>query len=241
MTTAIYEPKGRAREYAELACNLYRGCGHQCVYCYAPAATFQDRVSFGNPKPRKGILEQLQKDAAKLAQREGPRSVLLCFSTDPYQPINDTHQLTHQAIRILHANGFNVTILTKGGHRAEQDFFLYRPGDEFATTLTFMDDGSSLTWEPEAARPWERINTLYVAHRLGIETWVSLEPVIDPAETLEIIRQTHTFVDHYKVGTLNNHPWAKQIDWPKFAKDVVATLEQYGCSYYLKNDLRRYL
>ena len=31
----IYEPKGRAKEYAELAVNLYNGCSHGCEYCYA--------------------------------------------------------------------------------------------------------------------------------------------------------------------------------------------------------------
>jgi len=30
----IYEPKGAAREYAELALNVYRGCVHRCIYCY---------------------------------------------------------------------------------------------------------------------------------------------------------------------------------------------------------------
>jgi DNA repair photolyase len=33
----VYEPRGRAREYSGLACNLYRGCTHGCRYCYAPA------------------------------------------------------------------------------------------------------------------------------------------------------------------------------------------------------------
>lgn len=33
----VYEPRGRAREYSELAYNLYRGCTHGCRYCYAPA------------------------------------------------------------------------------------------------------------------------------------------------------------------------------------------------------------
>jgi DNA repair photolyase len=28
----IYEPKGRALEYAPLAVNLYRGCSHGCDY-----------------------------------------------------------------------------------------------------------------------------------------------------------------------------------------------------------------
>ena len=241
MTTAIYEPKGRAREYSELACNLYRGCGHQCVYCYAPKATFQDRASFANPEPRKGVIEQLQKDASKFAQTHGTGPVLLCFSTDPYQPINEIHQLTRRAILILHSHCFNVTILTKGGRRAEVDFDILLPGDEFATTLTFLDNAKSLAWEPYAATPEDRIATLKAAHLKGIRTWVSLEPVIEPEETLEIIRQVHPFVDLFKVGTLNNHPQASKIDWPKFAKDVVATLERHHCAYYLKKDLRRYL
>ncbi len=29
----VYEPKGRAREYSELACNLYRGCTHDASVC----------------------------------------------------------------------------------------------------------------------------------------------------------------------------------------------------------------
>ena len=44
---------------------------------------------------------------------------------DPCQPIDGNYQLTRQAIIILHSNGFNVTILTKGGNQAELDFFAY--------------------------------------------------------------------------------------------------------------------
>ena len=30
----IYEPSGPAREYSSLACNIYKGCQHGCVYCF---------------------------------------------------------------------------------------------------------------------------------------------------------------------------------------------------------------
>ena len=49
----IYEPKGRAREYGELALNLYSGCRHGCKYCYVPAVlrrktfTIQCRSNLG--------------------------------------------------------------------------------------------------------------------------------------------------------------------------------------------------
>ena len=74
-----------------------------------------------------------------------------------------------------------------------------------------------------------------------IFTWASLEPVIDPEQSLEIIRRTHHFVDLFKVGTLNHHPRAREIDWRKFGRQAVELLEQLDCSYYIKDDLRRYL
>jgi len=236
----IYEPRGRAGEYAPLAVNLYRGCGHGCIYCYAPEATFIDRQEFIKATPRQGIIKKLGKDAPQAALDGHKGNVLLCFTCDPYQPIDKEYQLTRQAIEILHKNGFNVTILTKGGKRAERDFNLLRPDDEFATTLTFLDEQKSRQWEPKAAIPEERIETLRKAHELGIKTWVSLEPVIEPAESLEIIRQTHTFVDLFKVGLLNYHPRGKEIDWRKFLHECITTLKQYGCQYYIKKDLRRY-
>jgi len=236
----IYEPRGRAGEYAPLAVNLYRGCGHGCIYCYASEATFIDRREFIKATPRQGIIEKLEKDAPQAALDGHKGNVLLCFTCDPYQPINAIHELTRQAIIILHKHGFNVTILTKGGRRAESDFDLLGPDDEFATTLTFLDEQKSRQWEPGAATPEERIEALKKARELGIKTWVSLEPVIEPAESIEIIRQTHTFVDLFKVGLLNYHPKGKEIDWRKFLQECIAILKQYGCQYYIKKDLRRY-
>jgi len=236
----IYEPRGRAGEYAPLAVNLYRGCGHGCIYCYAPEATFIDRQEFIKANPRQGIIEKLERDTPKAALDGHKGNVLLCFTCDPYQPIDITYQLTRQAIEILHKNGFNVTILTKGGKRAERDFDLLTPKDNFAVTLTFLDEQKSRQWEPGAAPPKERIESVRKAHELGIKTWVSLEPVIEPAESIEIIRQTHTFVDLFKVGKLNYHPRANEIDWHKFLQECIATLKQYGCQYYIKKDLRRY-
>ncbi len=233
----IYEPKGRAREYAALAANLYRGCAHGCLYCYSPLATRRDRLEFHrNVTVRPDALKDLECDA--LEMRGSGNRILLSFTTDAYQPLEVEQGITRQAIQILHRYGLFVEILTKGGSRARRDFDLLGPGDAFATSLTLLDPAQSRQWEPEAAEPADRIETIRYAHDLGIETWASLEPVIDPAQSLELIRLTHPFIDLFKVGRLNYHPLGNRIDWNAFGHAAQELLEALGKSYYLKFDLR---
>ena len=240
-TSVIYEPKGKAGEYCKLAVNLYSGCSHRCEYCYAPAFTHSSLEKFTQPRPRKDILQKINRDTKQLqgANEKGP--VLLSITCDPYQPIDEYYQLTRQAIELLHAGNLNLMILTKGGKRAERDFDLLTDDDWFGVTMTNLNDELSLKWEPGAALPEERINSLRRAGKKGIKTWVSLEPVLYPETTLEIIRRTHSFVNDFKVGTLNYHPHSRTLDWHKFATDVKKLLTELSCHYYLKEDLRKWL
>ena len=240
----VYEPKGRAAEYAPLAANLYRGCDHACVYCYAPAALRMQRETHQKPAPRKNVMRMFEKDVIEMERKGDERPVLLSFSCDAYQHLDEQEMLTRRALKCIFDHGRNVIILTKGGKRSERDFDLLEANKEYvqyAATLVFTDDAKALEYEPHAAPTSERINALKHAHDLGITTWVSLEPVYYPDDALELIEQTKNFVDLYKVGTLNHQPEAKGIDWHKFAVDVKTKLESIGVGYYIKKDLRKYL
>jgi DNA repair photolyase len=234
----IYEPAGRAREYAALACNIYRGCDHACEYCYAPAATRRAVADFHQPVPRPDFLKQLRKEAAA---RTPTDPILLCFTCDPYQALDERLGLARETIKILHAAGHAVNVLTKGGSRALRDLDLFGPQDAFATTLTLLNGARSFEIEPGASMPSDRIVTIREFHAAGIPTWVSLEPVLDPAEALAIIRLTHSSVDLFKVGRWNYDARAEAIDWAKFAADAVALLESLGKRYYIKRDLACFL
>jgi DNA repair photolyase len=233
----IYEPKGRAREYAALAANLYSGCTHGCEYCYVPDILSRAPGEYHQQgQPRPNVLQQLERDARTIGKTD-QHPVLLSFSTDPYQPADDQYRLTRSAIEILHQHGICVQVLTKGGTRAVKDFDLLTDQDAFASTLTFTSDEDSKRWEPGAALPADRYAALEEAHGRGIETWVSLEPVVDPEQTLQIILDTHKYVDLFKVGMLNHHAAGARTDWRHFAELAVELLRRLGKDYYLKRDL----
>jgi DNA repair photolyase len=234
----IYEPKGKAKEYSPLAANLYKGCSHGCVYCFAPKATFTDPKTFVNQVGvRKNALAQLAKEAPCYAG--DPRQILLSFTSDPYQPVEEELKITRQAMKIMTQSKLNITVLTKGGLLAIRDFDLLaaNPKNEFAVTLTTDNEDLSRQWEPGASLPADRIESLRQAKQAGIRTWVSFEPVFDPDAVYRLIDATHEIVDFYKVGKMNYHPHAKTIDWPLFRERTIAILERYGKKYLIKKDL----
>jgi len=239
--TVIYEPRGKAREYAPLALNLYRGCLHGCLYCYAPKATFTDRTRFHDPayiKPRPGIMEDLEEQGRRMAGDK--REILLSFTSDPYQPLEREARITRRALKILMANDLPATILTKGGCwglERDQDLLTMNPANTWSVTLTHHDQGISDKWEPYAALSQDRIDSLQLAKLLGLRTWVSFEPVISPEAVYSLINATHEFVDFYKVGKLNYHPHAREIDWRRFKGEMEERLTRLGKPYYLKKDL----
>jgi DNA repair photolyase len=238
----IYAPSGQAGEYAPLAANPYRGCGHKCAYCYVPLVTKQLRHDFDEGAVlRRGFLESVIRDARKYQALGITEQVMLSFTSDPYHP-GDTAP-TRATLRTLIDHGLAICTLTKGGTKALNDLDLFRPNrDAFAATLTTLDDAFSLKWERGAALPGDRIEALRRFHTAGIFTWVSLEPTLDVESSLAIVRATHDFVDLYKVGRAN---YLKEItrttDWREYTLRMVDLMHQVGARHYIKKDLQPYL
>jgi len=170
------------------------------------------------------------------------KRVLLCFTCDPYQPCDVEHELTRQVIEIFVDYGVPFQILTKGGSRAARDFDLLARGDGvFATTISFTDDWARSEWEPQAAPIPDRLETLQAAHALGIPTWVSVEPVVERVQAIELIETVAPFADEIRVGKLNHHPLATTINWSQFALDAYDALQATGRHYLIKDGLAAFL
>jgi DNA repair photolyase len=236
---AIYAPAGRAAEYSPLACNLFTGCEHRCKYCYCPAIRHQTLDQWAaNPQPRPGILTALRKDAARLAG--DPRPILFCFMSDPFQS-HMAGRLTAAALRICAEHDLTATVLTKNPGRALDlaEEHLRRPGWSLGTTICFMSEQLRAEWEPGAPPICSRTADLAHAHAHRIRTWISIEPVIDPAAALAVIDTCYPFVDYWKVGKLNHFPAIERtIDWRAFLRAATASLDDRAPGrYYIKHDL----
>lgn len=237
----VYEPKGKAREYAELACNLYTSCVHGCKYCYVPGAVRKSREEFcGGGVMVKDALKRFAHDAALLACDQ--RDILFSFTCDPYQS-DESAALMEEVYKIAAANDLKLSVLTKAGFRAVRHlpyFELY--GWKFGTTVCFMDEKLREEWEPGAPSIHSRLMAISEAHRRGIYTWVSVEPVIDPDEALRVMWVFKNAVDLWKIGKINHFPEIeKKYDWVDFRERVKARLEEFGANYYLKKSLTELL
>lgn len=237
----IYAPKGQAGEYAPLATNPYRGCGHMCAYCYVPNVLRMDREEFNaGAALRPNYLSGLTKDAKKYKEAGVREQVMFSFTTDPYPPQH--HIQTRHAISVLREHGLGFCTLTKGGTRALRDLDLFRPDrDAFASTLTSLDDSFSKKWESGAALPGDRLAALKKFHDSGIFTWVSLEPTLDTDASINIIEETHSFVSLYKIGRVNYLPMTKTTDWKDYTLRILDTVSRLGAKHYIKKDLQQYL
>jgi DNA repair photolyase len=236
----IYEPAGRALEYAPLAVSAYRGCAHGCIYCFAPASTKRKREMFLVPSARKDFLKNLESDLIKLSTAGDSREVLMSFTTDPYQPCEEWFGLTRASLKLFNQYGIHYSILTKGGKRSMEDLNLIseRPDlGRYATTLTLWKPEDAVKWEPQAA-PWpERIMALKRARELGIRTWVSIEPVIDPAQSTYLIAESLPYVDEYRIGTLNHmKKTVTDQEMINFVRSTKYTLSMMGKSFFFKKD-----
>ena len=226
----IYQPKGQAREYCPLSLNLSWQCGHECRYCYV------QRMRRFQPG-RKLTPEILSDLLPQQAQKNLGPTILLCFTCDPYGP-QLTPGLARRTLEILAREGAAATVLTKAGLKATADFdVLARAGFWFGSTLCWSKDKDREHWEPHAANIESRWSAIQQAHELGIKTWISIEPTIDPEQGLQVITRSIGLVDAFAVGTWNYSRQGSKLDYRRYLEKVLALAEENNLRLYVKDSL----
>ena len=219
----IYEPKGAAKEYGDYALNIYTGCPHRCYYCFAPGVLHRDKEQFhSHVEPRPGIVEETRKQLEK--EHITGKLIHLCFTCDPY-PTGYDSTPTRKIIMLLKDSGNHVQILTKGD--GSRDFDLLDGEDWYGITADgILSDTTARSY-----------NSLAEAHKRGIKTWVSFEPVTDERSFFIALHTLHQVADKVKIGKLNYFP--STINWKEFGCRAEALCKMLGVDYYIKESLRK--
>jgi hypothetical protein len=228
----IYEPKGRAREYSPLALNVYRGCPHECGYCYVRNGLFCRETV---PTPR-ADPDAVRREAAALVRRGVLGPVLLSFYSDPY-PRGRPAPETRVCLEALLEEGMTVRVLSKSGSwsTADHDLLALYPGQvEIGATLTLPDEDLRAQWEPGAAPHEERVAALRAAVDRGIPTFASIEPVVDVGQSIEAVRTSSGAVGRYNVGWINHTPGVRP-DRSRMP-ELLAAAHATGAAVALKRD-----
>ncbi|HEY9247426.1 MAG TPA: radical SAM protein [Candidatus Methanoperedens sp.] len=222
----------------DYALNPYRGCGHACIYCYAPGVIHWDKGTWGQVVEVKINLPRI---LSKELRTKKKGVVGLGTVTDPYQPAEKKYETTRRCLELLLLHDFPVCIQTKSSLVLRDMDLLKRFSNiEVGITLTALDDRVRKKMEPGASSVQERLMALSELSRNCIDTWVFLGPVmpyITDTEALisaiEAVKPKYVLVDRLR---LKEGVWDRVKEFVyDFDPGLTGRYEeifQGGCDYY---------
>lgn len=165
--------------------NVYRGCEHGCIYCFArpghawlglsPGLDFETRLV-----ARTGIAAVLEKELRRRTYR--PATIAIGTYTDPYQPIEASHRLMREVLEVLRRFRHPVGIVTKGC-LIERDIDLLsdmaaRGLCAVGVSVTTLDRDVSRAMEPRVPTPARRLQVIERLAAAGVPVRICASPLV---------------------------------------------------------------
>jgi len=175
--------------------NIYRGCSHRCVYCFAnyTHSYLNSKNFFDDIFVKTNIAELFEKEIASLSWKTEP--ICICGVTDCYQPIEETYKIMPKILGSLIKHKNPALIVTKSDLILRDIKLIEELAKlttiNIATTITTMDEALAKHLEPGAPTPEKRMKVLAKMKDIGCETTLLLMPILpritDSKENLEQI------------------------------------------------------
>ncbi len=173
--------------------NPYRGCAHDCVFCYARAShTFLKRDGVADWS----TALSAKVNAPEVVRRELGRPawarelVLIGTATDPYQPLEARYCITRRVLEEFVRAKSPASITTRSPLVLRDVDVLQRlaavAGANVTVSLPTLDAALARRIEPTVAPPAQRLRTIAALAAAGIPTAVAVAPILpgitdDPA------------------------------------------------------------
>jgi len=165
--------------------NLYRGCEHGCVYCFArpthaylglsPGADFESRL-FAKPNAAALLAKELR------APGYVPRVIAMGTNTDPYQPLEKKLRITRSILEVLRDFRHPVAIVTKSPLILRDLDILSEMASQglakAAISITTLDRKLARAMEPRAGTPTRRLEAIKGLSQAAIPAGVMFAPAI---------------------------------------------------------------
>jgi DNA repair photolyase len=165
--------------------NIYRGCEHGCIYCYA--RPFHEYLGFSPGLDfETKILVKTQAPALLRQELMHPSwtgtTLALSGVTDCYQPLERKFQLTRQCLEVMAEFRQSVGIVTKS-RLIVRDLDVLRELARFQgicsyVSLTTLDAELARKMEPRASTPAARLEAIAALAQAGIPVGVMVAPIL---------------------------------------------------------------
>jgi len=176
--------------------NLYRGCGHQCIYCDSRSECYQIENFNQDVLVKVNAVELLRQE---LASKRVVGTIGTGSMNDPYMPLEAKIGLTRRALEAIAEFHFPIHIITKSDLVLRDVDLLEQIGRTYAAvsfTITAAEDSLAGIVEPGAPPTSRRLVAMRALAEKGILTGVTLMPVLPFIEDNEenisgIVQMSH--------------------------------------------------
>ena len=155
--------------------NPYRGCEHNCAYCYVPNVLRISRENWGEFVDVKVNIPAV---LSKELKKKKPGVVAISTVTDPYQHVEEKYKLTMHCLEQLLRYDFPISIQTKS-HLVlrDIDLILQFSDAEVGVTITTLNDDERKILEPHALSIRNRLDAIKKLDDYGIRTFIFFGPI----------------------------------------------------------------
>lgn len=174
--------------------NMYQGCEHGCVYCYARNSHEYWGYSAGLDFERRILVK---KDAPTLLETFIKRKqwkaspIIMSGNTDCYQPAEKKFKLTRQCLEVFLKYKHPVGIITKNALICRDlDILKALAADNLISvniSITSLSETTRRILEPRTASINKRLETVKILSTNGIPVNVMLAPIIPSINSHEIL------------------------------------------------------